>query len=1219
MAIEFALIPQTNKILFSPNIDKIYQLAIGNVGIADNIKKASDIYNLSSIDDNNAIKSFIQLSKIELPKPIESYISPTTNRIRIPLTDVKTSLLEDTNGLKALEITTIKTIFESQKPYMEITAIICKSMVDIEDIIARVLAIADKSLKPYTNPNALGFKFKDFKSDVNKLQNLNNTEKQNKGKKTNTNPFDRDFEKDPVKPTDLSQTTYQVLGVEYSTGVFIPTIQYQTIYHDLESDQIVIDDEDSTTNETQSKPVIADFLILNSQGIQIDPPDWLKNSGKWYGQFPQVGSFEYIWKRGEETVVSLGTPKIEDHGIGWERTENKIFNAGDVNYYKNYYETQIDETLSTKTKVDDGQKQNIKNIVSNKLDINNQLTALSDGGYVNEFTPKIFLVNNSSMLPKQVSFSNSNVWLDPESEYDLKFIKIDSTLDINFFEQNDKKIETKIQRFLFNTLNISFSDNAPYDINIIKNNFTPLSTLSSSNITSNQSSIQNITILQLDNLTSNFEYIAEIDKRTPPDFFKPIFWITGYESSARLSSPSFINPITSTSSSTNNVYEYNYIYTENSTWRYDKKTITLSLDAETLKRQLIGLNKIPNGDPIANGTYEIPNKFGKIIIKNGLIYAWKTPNLSFTNIDGIIKNITINSNNLTKSENTLTLQFGSIRVDSNDSRFGKIINKTQIRNEQLSISTAYSNDEYGTDKIQQLFRYRTSLDDTETFYIIEGKLQTDNSISSTNLPSSVTSVNKKYYTKPHAIGAVKKFNTLLIGILTELVPSINTLLELIKDPKNFLTTIIKDKLGENFELFNPQLISKFNSLEKMDPSKIFAFIEENPDLKKYVSSTKSGSYLHVLDGKAIINFLTIRFGLELKKLKINLIFDKLRQPSQQSGGDPNNGGATNLSNIPGSGIKTENITTTDVNGNRITEEIDVLYSTNNKSTDINYNYVYLSSDVANLIKDFDDNFKREDFEAALENLLQAQSLDPKNEFIAKKLIELKDKVKKSIQPILDFLLNIVTMPLKIVLEIIKYIKSIFESIDIATIVPTFADFITFKWIMKFVSKDFILGLIGIKMDLDKLHYWKKNYASFPKEQMFDLSEIFSAPFFPKLPTVPKEYLQFMLPNICEIVNAVLKVIEGIINAVIDLIWAPITLDAVIPQPYVKLTRPCSASSQGLSADQIFDLINGINTNGLENFAFDVKLSDGRNVKDLSREDLDDFIKANPKFQFSFEF
>jgi hypothetical protein len=51
---------------------------------------------------------------------------------------------------------------------------------------------ADASLKPATNPVALGYLSKAFKKDSNILKNLANKEKQNKSKK-DTNYFDDDF------------------------------------------------------------------------------------------------------------------------------------------------------------------------------------------------------------------------------------------------------------------------------------------------------------------------------------------------------------------------------------------------------------------------------------------------------------------------------------------------------------------------------------------------------------------------------------------------------------------------------------------------------------------------------------------------------------------------------------------------------------------------------------------------------------------------------------------------------------------------------------------------------------------------------------------------------------------------------------------------------------------------------------------------------------------
>ena len=547
------------------------------------------------------------------------------------------------------------------------------------------------------------------------------------------------------------------------------------------------------------------------------------------------------------------------------------------------------------------------------------------------------------------------------------------------------------------------------------------------------------------------------------------------------------------------------------------------------------------------------------------------------------------------------------------------------------------------------------MDDVATWYILEGKLIENNNSSSPSTANGSSSANSsnvslpsaQYYHLPALFGVPSKFIDILVSIFADLIPAIKNLITLASKPQQFFPDILKAKLGENFEMFSPQLISKFQMLSTMDPLKVKDFINNNQDLKEYVYSTEIGAYRHILDGQAIITFLGIRFGLELKKLKINLIFQQLTQlggggfnfdcsnPNIQN--PTNNGGgngtpqtsASSVQSLPDSGgiPTTQNVS---VNGTTVQESI--VYSTGVYEAGVNYEYIYINQTVLNILNDYTNALNSGDLDTALSKLIEAKSLDPNNDYINKQMQSLLGKVSSSTQPLLDFLLNLVTMPINVVLHIVKYIMCFFESINIGNLIQKITDFVTFKWILDFFKPDFLLGLLGLKFDLDKLHDWKANWKTYPQTQMFDLSELFSVPFFLKLPTVPRDMLQYMLGQLCEIINTVLRLIEGIVNSIIDFIWALITLDAIIPQPYIHLAKPCSKNSQGLSVQQIFDLLNGITPvgatpsapfydqpNAIDAFVYDIKTSTGQDLRELNMQQLQQFIDENPNINFDFEF
>ena len=66
--------------------------------------------------------------------------------------------------------------------------------------------------------------------------------------------------------------------------------------------------------------------------------------------------------------------------------------------------------------------------------------------------------------PKKVSYRGNSIWIDPESKYDMKIIKCDSSKDIKFFETESLFPETAGENFWkLSPLNIagSFSRDKP--------------------------------------------------------------------------------------------------------------------------------------------------------------------------------------------------------------------------------------------------------------------------------------------------------------------------------------------------------------------------------------------------------------------------------------------------------------------------------------------------------------------------------------------------------------------------------------------------------------------------------------------------------------------------------------------------------------------------------------------------------------------------------------
>ena len=157
-------------LLLVPNVDFLIAFIQGNIGIADSMSKAALTKNLTgpiASNDEMVARHFSKVNKLGLEDKIQQY--KQGNKIKIPKSDIALPTSADMVGFKAMEKAILTSIFETQKPYMEIAKMVIDVMVSIEDIIARVMPLISaspltaKSDKPIGNggsgkrPKAIGF------------------------------------------------------------------------------------------------------------------------------------------------------------------------------------------------------------------------------------------------------------------------------------------------------------------------------------------------------------------------------------------------------------------------------------------------------------------------------------------------------------------------------------------------------------------------------------------------------------------------------------------------------------------------------------------------------------------------------------------------------------------------------------------------------------------------------------------------------------------------------------------------------------------------------------------------------------------------------------------------------------------------------------------------------------------------------------------------------
>ena len=362
--------------LLVPNVHYLQEFIQGNLGISDTMWKTAININLNSPVSSNEVgvfRKFAEVSGVELGD-INKY--KIAGKFKIPTASISIGDKFDGAGLKAFEKSTITSIFETQKPYFEIAKTVISLLVDIEDIVARVMPLVSanplthKSQKPGSNggegkrPKALGFQsgkdIKDALSKLDKLSKQGGEVKVNKdGSVTKTEPNSDETESSEFSDQVVDGLTkkYKIVSVQYSTIKYDPTVDYLYTYIDLppnatppvnskEEPQVV--DEDPYAKYKPKKMI---FGIFDSKGVPVNPNDFLKTVGISNGQENQVNtnykladwitqSEKWNFRNSDYVWPSLGSPNyVYTNGLLTEVGKSapsdkyslKLYKEGDKN------------------------------------------------------------------------------------------------------------------------------------------------------------------------------------------------------------------------------------------------------------------------------------------------------------------------------------------------------------------------------------------------------------------------------------------------------------------------------------------------------------------------------------------------------------------------------------------------------------------------------------------------------------------------------------------------------------------------------------------------------------------------------------------------------------------------------------------------------------------------------------------------------------------------
>ena len=1324
-------------ILLVPNISYITKFIEGNLGIADNMVKQALLKNLSnpiSTKSEGVFSRFAENTNSGVGDI--NKLKDDKGRLKIRESDINLELDNDV-GFKMFETIALKSVFETQKPYLALAEIVIDAIVDIEEIIARlgpllsVSPLTTKSKKPAVNggsgnkPKAIGFKGSDSMKKVKQLKNLTtggatSDEEGNvkKGDNTDSNTTESNI-------GNLNKDRYEIISTVYSTGKFDPNVNYKYIYIDLPPEINVkpqLEEEPEGVDELDKyKPETLILGIYKQDGSPLNPNEklkvkvirngleeevntpfkkasWITQSDKWKlgensSEWPSFNDPYYVWKKGISQKTSNKKPEgfsLKKYKKGDKNILTKEdaiegnpviskFDKSDTTEYFKYYADVLGFELS-KSGLPKEEQISIKSKILKSLDIKQQLEnsilygQLSKNSVYKESFPsemrklfkpiKIFSAGaaadkNLKKYALSVGQKPGMIWIDPETDYKLKVIKVKPSTSIRIDSDTKEGVsEIKTVSLSNNNTLFKFKDNENFNIKLVRN-------LSNDVIIEN-----NITEFSL----SNWNY-GENNKENNRETYDLEIW-------------------------RENPFEF---YRKNKTHKWNlsngKKAEIVKEGKYYFYKEFKLVNGVRKEIP-ASGIIKL-EKNKKIFVENKKITKWiyYENKLDFGNLPKLNqqKTFTIDFKTLNVDESIKNSASYSTQITTNDNTPGKIVNPADLTKEIL-VNGRFSKGKYGhgskeePQSVDSIKRFMLTESDTETYYIIEGILESAN--NNEDGPGSTDENSNKdksgsggYYRIPHALGVFKVFIKLLIKIFAKLVPQAAKLISLFKNPFSFIVDILIAKLGEHFGPLSSDSVNKLKTSLEVSPdrynsTKDYVKARQKPitesRLKNYVYINEyNGELRTLLDGTTLIPFKIfgkdLPFGMDLKmdrilkKPPVKLIFPKLGikslNPNLQSNKlkvpfkDETNRNDV-LSSLKGGSLPTKDALNNLDNSypfntqfNVREETTSIQYSTGEYLPGVDYNYIYINEDVKLLLDQVDELIKKGDDESLLKaNQLmnQAIDLDPKNSYLKGKKKELKDLLNKTginTQPLFKLLLGVVTLPIKIVAGIVEYILKFFKSLlNPFTLPAKIAEFLSFKWMLTFFTPKGILDMMGIKFDpllikviLEKAFAKKANgdWLISDDTEIDNLTDIINIAVIKPLPVYTYGMVR-MSPNILSLsLRPILKLLESIINGIIKFLWSILGIEAIIKVPKVKL----SSDDGSLSAEELSKLINNDSVDDLLNptdeseddgsadgtgsklnqFVYEIKLPNGDIVKKTSLEELNKYMENNSEFNYEKNF
>lgn len=577
--------------LLIPNVDFLTKFVEGNLGIGESTIKKMMSSNFSSpfaAKDPKVFKEFAKLSKLDVGDV--NKFKTSAGRFSMPKSELKLSPEWDSAGIVAFEKTALQSIFETQKPYIEIAKLTIGSIAKIEDIVARVMPLLSasplttRSAKPVSNPNALGYQNgKELSEKLALIEGLagkgGTVSIDKEGNATRSKTKNKDL-RITGESSQTNSGNWRVISTIYSTGVFKPDVNYIYKYIDLPADEDIPKAKPSLDLQDEDpydkwKPKHLIFGIFDSKGAPLLPlnkldgigangsrgptpyfiADWILDTPKWkfsynrtnqteVPKWPVFGQPYYIWKRypGEQKS-SKQQPQSSSPAPSWELKKYKEgdkniingelaipgdpiidkFESSEESEYRGMFQ-DIARIKFEKSDLSEAEKSNALSMIMQQLNVKSHLEKVFLYGQATSsvynkiditglqknnpfpddmkksFKPfKIYseLAANDPTMKKLFGSESGMIWVDPESDYYMKVIRVDPTRTIEYkTATGQNQISAEIKSFVKNITKFKLVDGSPFSMKITK------STNGTSNFV-NYDEVSNLTEYSLENWNYN--------------------------------------------------------------------------------------------------------------------------------------------------------------------------------------------------------------------------------------------------------------------------------------------------------------------------------------------------------------------------------------------------------------------------------------------------------------------------------------------------------------------------------------------------------------------------------------------------------------------------------------------------------------------------------------------------------------------------------------------